>query len=245
MAEEELRAAAGFQHLDDQRCQFVVIDPADIVIFDPGAALGHGEVEAEILLGLGVDGNEAVGATTLRGDDVELVHHHAALDGMAADHGAGRDRGAHRGAEDLFLERRHAIVPGRELDPAGLVVGLVETLGQLAQHPGFELGLARGLDPFGDPRLAVIAGGDHDRKIGGERHSEIEIGAAADAARRAFDKGGDAERLDALDLGRHQRDHIGSIRLRVAGLIGRPQIDEHMLMRQDHAELLAGERAER
>ena len=67
----------------------------------------------------------------------------------------------------------------------------------------------------------------------------VDIGAAADADRRALHQRREADCLDALDLRRHQRDDIRRIGLHVAGLVPYPEVDEDMLVRQDRPELSA------
>jgi hypothetical protein len=47
-----------------------------------------------------------------------------------------------------------------------------------------------------------------------------------------------------LDLGAHQRDDVGRIGLGVAGLVPRPQVDEDVLVRKDHPELVGTDRPE-
>ncbi len=164
---------------------------------------------------------------------------------MAADHRICRRRGGNGGAQDTRLKFGNAVVTRRDLDPAGAERRLVEMLGEFAQHPLAEFLLARLCDPFRNPRLAVIAGGNDDGKIRGLRDRKIEIGAAADAAGGALDQRGDAERLDLLDFRRHQPDNIRRLALRITWLIRRPEIDEDVFMRQDHAEFFARQRTQR
>jgi hypothetical protein len=45
--------------------------------------------------------------------------------------------------------------------------------------------------------------------------------------------------------GRHQAHHVRRVGLGIAGLVGRAQIDEDMLVGKNHAELIAGHGAER
>src|SRR5690606_7999788 len=97
-----------------------------MVVLDPGAALGDGAVEAEIRLLLRVNGDEPFGGVALLLDDRELVEHDASPDRMAADRRIGPRTGARGGAQDTLLERRDAVVPGAELDPAGAEVSLVQ-----------------------------------------------------------------------------------------------------------------------
>ena len=72
----------------------------------------------------------------------------------------------------------------------------------------------------------------------------VDIGPPPDAAGRALDQRRDAERLDALDLRRHQAHDIGRLGLGVARLVGGAQIDEDVLVRQDHAQPIARHGAE-
>ena len=87
------------------------------------------------------------------------------------------------------------------------------------------------------PGLAIDAGRHHDRKVRRLRDRAVDIGAAADADGRAFDQRGETERLDALDLGRHQRDDVRGIGLGIAGLVPGAQVDEDVLVRQDRPKL--------
>ena len=50
--------------------------------------------------------------------------------------------------------------------------------------------------------------------------------------------------LDPLDLGNHQRDHVGGVGLGVAGRVGGAEIDEDVLVGKDHAELVGPLRSE-
>jgi hypothetical protein len=97
----------------------------------------------------------------------------------------------------------------------------------------------------GHPRLPIDAGWHHDGKVRRLRDRAVDIGAAADADRRAFQQRREAERLDALDLGRHQRDNIRCIGLGIAKLVPCAQVDEDVLMRQDRPKLVGAPRPER
>src|SRR5690606_40301893 len=90
-----------------------------MVELQPGAAIEHFPMEAEILFLLGVDGNEALGRAAFGGDDVELVEHDTPLDCVRADDGAGAGRGAGGGTQDARLERGDAVIASADLDPGG------------------------------------------------------------------------------------------------------------------------------
>ncbi len=70
-------------------------------------------------------------------------------------------------------------------------------------------------------------------------------GAATDAARGAFHQCGHAQRLRLANLRRHQPHHVVRVGLRITWLIRRPQVHEHVLVRQDHAQLIGRHRPQR
>ena len=239
VAEQKLVAEAGVEDVVDQVDVPVVLGIADGIELDPGAAAGDGEVQRAVRLKLGVDGDETRRVVAGGLDDVELVHDDPALDRVAADDGIGLTRRRGSGAQDARLEIGDALVAGAELDPAGTHARLLDLVGQLGQHPvaqGFLAGLRH---PLRDPRFAVVAGGHDDRQAGGLGDRAVDIGPPSHPAGRALDESRDPARLDALDLGRHQAHDIGRIGLGVARLGGRAQVDEDVLVRQDHAQLIA------
>src|SRR5450759_442599 len=200
VADQQLAAAPRRQHVLDQRDDPGIFGPSHMVVFDPGAAFGDREVEPEVSLLLSVDRNEAFGPPALGLDDVELLHHHPALDRVAADHRARRARCPCGRPQDLRLERRDAVIAGTELDPARPVVGLVETLGQLAQHPGFEFDFAGRAHPLRDPWLAVVAGGHDDRELRLSRYREVQVGPPSHTPGGTLDQRSDAERIKTLGV---------------------------------------------
>ena len=69
------------------------------------------------------------------------------------------------------------------------------------------------------PRFAINTGRHHDGEVRRLGYSPVDVGTAANADRRAFDQRGEPKRLDALDLGPHQRDDIRCLRLRIARFV--------------------------
>ena len=142
-------------------------------------------------------------------------------------------------ARRIFVS--HAVKPviaGAELDPARLDAGARDLVAELAEHPVVQGILAGLVRPGGNPRLAIDPGRDDQREPGRRRHGTVDIGAPPDADGAAFDDGRDARRPGALDLGAHERGDRGGIGLGVARLVPRPQVDEDVFVRQQHAKLV-------
>ena len=143
-------------------------------------------------------------------------------------------------AKNTRLEIGDAVVAGAEFDPRGANAGRFDLVGQLGEHPVAKRLFACVRDPGRYPGLPVIARRNDDRKRGRLGDGAVDVGSSSNATGGTLDQCRDAKRLDALDFGRHHADDVGRVGLGVAWLIGRPQINENVLMRQDHAELVAG-----
>src|SRR4051812_13619481 len=102
--------------------------------------------------------DEALGGVAAGLDDIKLVAHDPAADGMAADCRAGFTRGTRGGPQDLGLTIGYSVVAGAELNEAGWHAALLDLAVQLAQHPLAQGVFRGGVRPIGHPRLAVDAG---------------------------------------------------------------------------------------
>ena len=202
-------------------------------------------MEVDVRLSLGVDPDESVRRDTRCFDDVELIAHDAALDRVAPDDAIGLLRGPGRRAQDLGLAGGEAIVAGAELDPSSLHACARDLVAELAEHPVVQLVLAGIVGPSRDPGLTIDPGRDDEREPGRSRYGTVDVGSAPHADRAALDDRRDTRGLSARDLRPHERDHCGGIGLGVARLVPRPQVDEDVFVRQEHAKLVGTLRSER